>query len=486
MISEKRRLRMLDQADVEAIHGASLEVLEKTGVFVDNDEALGLLRTMGHEVDPKKKIVKMPEGLVTEALKSCQKNWRWEARSKRHSFDMVDGRTKSGPGAQCLLYMDHRTDEVRDATLTDGITACRLLDALDESAFGYLPIYPHDVPPEVMSIVMWMAGLVNSSKVTGGSSGDKAEFELMLRITEMFFGSRDALGKKNVFPGYIDPISPLGHDRYMTETILRHAEADSPVFVMVMALAGGTAPASIAGLLVQQNAEILSSIAIAKCVTKAPKIVYGSVSCPMDMRSGIAATGAPEFSIIGSASVQMAKHYGLPSDMGVQSDSKTVDEQTAHEKTQSALTAVLSGADFAELFLGSTESFTLCSPVQMIIDAEISASVSRIARGIEVNERTLSVEVIHRAGPGGNFLKQKDTMSQFRKEHMQPKLADRSTRRQWSNTGSSTARDRARKRVDELLKTHVPEPLAPELRKDADAFIAEFTRDYDLRKLETV
>ncbi len=120
------------------------------------------------------------------------------------------------------------------------------------------------------------------------------------------------------------------------------------------------------------------------------------------------------------------------------------------------------------------------------IDAEISASVSRIARGIEVNERTLSVEVIHRAGPGGNFLKQKDTMSQFRKEHMQPKLADRSTRRQWSNTGSSTARDRARKRVDELLKTHVPEPLAPELRKDADAFIAEFTRDYDLRKLETV
>jgi trimethylamine:corrinoid methyltransferase-like protein len=49
-----------------------------------------------------------------------------------------------------------------------------------------------------------------------------------------------------------------------------HVGRGSLVFVMVMALAGGTAPASLAGLLVQQNAEILSSIAIARCVQNAP------------------------------------------------------------------------------------------------------------------------------------------------------------------------------------------------------------------------
>src|SRR4030042_5815986 len=101
---------------------------------------------------------------------------------------------------------------------------------------------------------------------------------------------------------------------------------------MVMALAGGTAPASLAGLLVQQNAEILSSIAIAKCVQKAPKIIYGAVSCPLDMRSGIAATGAPEFSLIGVGAVQLAKYYRLPSNMGVQSDSQTIDAKTTYEK----------------------------------------------------------------------------------------------------------------------------------------------------------
>ena len=333
MVSNKRMLRVLDKSDLEAIHGATIEVLGKTGVLVQSDKALTLLDDGGFEVDKKTKIVRMSESSVMEAVKSCRKSWRWHARSEKHSVDMVDGSTKFGPGSQCLFYLDPETGQIRSSTLKDGILICRLLDALDTSSLGYIPIYPHDVPPEAMSIVMWMAGLLNSSKPTYGSSGDDPEFELMLRIVEIFFGDREALSKKNPFPGYIDPISPLGHDRCMTETLVRHAASDSPVFVVVMALAGGTAPASLAGLLVQQNAEVLSSIAIAKCVSKAPKIVYGSVSCPLDMRTGIAATGAPEFSLLGVGSVQVAKFYGLPSDMGVQSDSKTVDAQTTYEKT---------------------------------------------------------------------------------------------------------------------------------------------------------
>ena len=486
MISDKRRLKILEKADLEAIHGATMEVLGKTGVLVDNEEALMLLKDNGHDVDLKTKAVRMPESVVAEAVKSCRKNWRWEARASRHSFDMVDGRTKFGPGAQCLLYMDPETGEVRDAKLRDGIAICRLLDALDTSSMGYIPVYPHDVTPDAMSIVMWMAGLVNSSKVTCGSSGDKGEFELMLRITELFFGEREALWKKNPFPGYIDPISPLGHDRYMTETILRHAEVGSPVFSMVMALAGGTAPASLAGLLVQQNAEILSTVAIAKCVTKTPKIVYGSVSCPLDMRSGIAATGTPEFSLIGASSVQMAKYYGLPSDVGVQSDSKTVDAQTAYEKTQAALTVVLAGADFAELFMGSTETFTCFSPVQLMIDDAIASNVTRIAQGIEVNEDTLSVEVIAKTGPLGNYLKHKKTLGQFRREHSRPRLADRSTRQHWASKGSTTADGRARERVSGILKSHVPEPLEPEIRRGAEVLMREYSKVHSLSELEWI
>lgn len=486
MVSEKNRLRVLENSDLDAIHGASMQVLEKTGVQVDSEEALGILEKNGYDVDRKTKRVRMTESKVMEAVKSCQKNWRWHARSEKHSIDMVDGRTKFGPGSQCLLYMDPWTDEIREATLNDGILICRLLDALDSCSLGYLPTYPHDVPPEAMSIVWWMAGLANTSKPVCGGGGDPAEFELTQRLTEIFWGSREALSKKNVFPAYIDPISPLSHDKYMTETLLRHALHDSPVFVMVMALAGGTAPASLAGLLVQQNAEILSAIAIAKCVQKMPKIVYGSVSCPLDMRSGISATGAPEFSLIGIGTVQMAKYYGLPSDAGVQSDSKTVDAQTTYEKTQSALSITLAGADFSDLGMGSTEAFTLFSPIQLVIDDEIVSNVTRIAEGIAVNDKTLSVDVIAKTGPGGNFLKQKEILKQFRQEHSQPALSDRSPRQHWAGAGATKAYDRARTRVNHILGTHQPEPLEPNVRQGIDDLILQYTKEYNLQRLETV
>lgn len=484
MVSEKNRLRVLDKADLEAIHGASLEVLRNVGVFIDSEKTLDLLSGNGFEVDRRTKIVKMPESLVSEAVKSTAKNFKWHGRSERHSFDFVDGRTKFGPGAQCLYYSDPYTEQVRSATLEDGIRICRLLDGLDSSSLGYLPVYPSDVPPTAMSAVLWAAQLIHSSKPAYGGSGDDEQFEMMLRLVDILYGDRELLRKKALFVGFIDPISPLAHDPWMIQILLRYSEWNLPVFVVSMALAGGTAPASLAGLLVQQNAEILSSIAIAKCVSKAPKIVYGSVSCPLDMRSGISATGAPEFSLLGVGAVQMAKFYGLPSDVGVQSDSKSVDAQNSYEKTQAALMASLSGADMADLFLGSSEAFNVYSPVQLMIDDEIVSNVRRIAQGIEVNEETLSVDVIAKTGPLGNFLKHPRTLSQFKREHSQARLSDRSTRQQWLASGAKDTNKRAKERMDELLKSHAPEPLEPEMMKGLDALIKEHTKDYGVYDLE--
>lgn len=484
MISKRNLVRILDKADLEAIHGATLEVLGKTGVLINSQETLDLLVKNGFSVDRKSKIARMPESLVVDAVKSCRRNFKWHARSEKHTVDVVDGRTKFGPGAQCLSYIDPHTGQLRTPTLEDGVRVCRLLDALDTCSLGYVPVYPGDVPEHAMSVVLWAAGLMNSSKLTYGGSGDKAEFELMLRVADALLGDRERLRKKALFPGYIDPISPLGHDHSMLLTLLRYAEWDLPIFVTAMALAGGTAPASLAGLLVQQNAEVLSSIAIAKCVTKSPKIVYGSVSCPLDMRSGIAATGAPEFSLIGVGSVQLAKFYGLPSNMGVQSDSKTVDEQTAYEKTQAALLAVLSGSDFSELFMGSTEAFNAFSPIQLMIDDEIASNVLRIAEGIEVNDETLSVGVISKTGPLGNYLKAMETLKQFRREHSQAKLSDRSTRQQWATSGAKDVKERAKVRMTKLLESHTPEPLEPDAKKALDDLVREFAKGYSTVALE--
>lgn len=484
MVSEKNMLKILEKNDLEAIHGATLKVLERTGILVNSDQTLSLLASKGYQVDRKTKIVKMPEDMVMEAVKSCEHNFKWHARSEKNTVDVVDGRTKIGPGSQCLHYLDPETDKVRSPLLKDGIMIARLLDALDSAAIAYVPVQLSDVPDNAQNVVQMAAGLINSSKLTMGGSADRADFELTLKIADAVLGDREALRKKALFTGYIDPISPLGHDHTMLEVLLGYSSYNLPVFVTVMALAGGTAPASLAGLLVQMNAEVLSSVVIAKCVTKSPKIIYGSVSCPLDMRSGIASTGSPEFALIGVGSIQMAKFYGLPSNMGVQSDSKMVDAQTSYEKTQAAVMAMMAGADFSDLFLGSTEAFSVYSPVQAVIDDEIAMSAMRIARGIEVNDQTLAVDVIAKAGPMGNYLKQMETLRQFKKEHMAAKLSDRGTRQQWVANGSKDTKLRAKERMVELVNSHTPDPLETEIKKKIDNLIHEYSKSFGADALE--
>jgi trimethylamine--corrinoid protein Co-methyltransferase len=484
MVSEKNMLKVLEKSDLEAIHGATLKVLGRTGIMVNSDETLGLLASSGFSVDRKTKIVKMPEDRVMEAVKKCEHNFKWHARSEKHTVDVVDGRTKIGPGSQCLFYIDPETDQVRQPLLKDGIMVARLLDALDSASIAYVPVHLSDVPDDAQNIVQMAAGLLNSSKLTMGGSADRADFELTLKIADALLGDREILRKKALFTGYIDPISPLGHDHTMLEVLLGYSSWNLPVFVTVMALAGGTAPASLAGLLVQLNAEVLSSVAIAACVTRNPKIIYGSVSCPLDMRSGIASTGSPEFALIGVGAIQMAKFYGMPSNMGVQSDSKMVDSQTSYEKTQAALMAMMAGADFSDLFLGSTEAFNVYSPVQAVIDDEIASSAMRIARGIEVNDQTLAVDVIAKTGPMGNYLKRIETLRQFKKEHMAAKLSDRATRQQWVANGSKDTKRRAKERMIELVNSHTPEPLETEIKKKIDNLIHEYSKSFGADALE--
>lgn len=484
MVSNKQMLKVLERSDLDAIHGATLQVLERTGVLVNSEEHLNLLRNKGLAVDTQTRIVKMPESVVMEAVKSAKHNFKWYARSEKNTITVVDGKTKMGPGAECSYYIDPETDKARIPTLEDGLMACRLLDAMPDVQIAYVPMAVNDIPETSQRALQMAGGLINSGKCTYGGSVNKADVEFSLKLGEIIQGSRDKLRKKPLFCGYVDPISPLAHEHTMLEALTGYAEMDAPVFITVMALAGGTAPASLAGLLVQSNAEALSSIVIMSTVTKNPKAIYGSVSCPLDMRTGISATGSPEFSLIGVGAIQLAKYYRLPSNMGVQSDSKTVDAQTAYEKSLAALAAVAAGADFCDLFIGSTEAFNSWSPVQAVIDEEIASNVLRFAEGIEVNDQTLSVDLIGKVGPIGSYLKQKDTMVQFRKEHSVASLSDRMTRNTWEAAGAKDTKRRAKDRMVEMLNSHSPEPLETEVRKNIDSLLREYTKTYGADSLE--
>lgn len=458
MFLKKGQLNTLSSDEVYDIHVATLEVLERTGVVVHEKRALRLLDDAGAIVDLKRETAKIPDYLIQEAITKTPKSFIWHARNPKNSIRIGGTPTKFGPGGTCKNIIDMETGECRSPTEEDAVKMVRLIDALENIHIVYPPTRsPHisaSVPERRIFGIKRLAMTVkNSSKCLegGGIEG--------LKIASALVGGEEELLKRPFMAGYVDPVSPLTHGKEMVDVILTSAKFGQPIFMTVMAIAGATAPATLAGTLVQQNAEILSGLLIAHLVNPHAPVIYGSVSCIMDMRTTIASVGCPEQGLISAAAAQIARYYGIPCSVGAESDSKVPDAQASYEKALSLTMGVMAGADLMDLFMGSTETYNTTSFEQMIIDDEMAGMALRSVKGIEVTDETLATEVIERVGPGGNYLADKHTLHWFKKKRYNPKLSSRETRNTWEKMGSKDIREKAKEKAIKILAEHEPEPV---------------------------
>jgi trimethylamine--corrinoid protein Co-methyltransferase len=470
---KRNRLNILSDDEVYNIHTATLEVLERTGVIIREQNALELLEQAGAVVDRKKCLVKIPGYLVEEAVAKTPKSFTWNARNPKNNIKIGGEPTKFGPASGGVNIIDLETGECRIPTEEDTERQIRLIDALENISINYPPASIGDVSTEVSDVYCVALAAKNTSKCILGETYGKKIAHDSIRIAAALAGGEEELKKKPTIAGYIDPICPLVFDKGMTEALIEYASYGQVIFMTVMALAGATGPATLAGLLVQQNAEVLSGLLIAHLVNPHAPVIYGNVSCPMDMRTGDSSTGSPEVGLLGAGFVQLAKYYGMPCSVGAQCNARVPDAQASYEKMTSLMMGVMAGADLVDLFAGTIESFRTASYEQLVIDNELAGMALRCAEGIEVNAETMARDVIDRVGPGGNFLADKHTSKWFRKEHYQSTLGDRRTRAAWEKSGSKDIREQARDRAREILASHEPEPIDPTIWKEIELIIEE-------------
>lgn len=470
---QKNPLRILSDDEIGRIHAATLEVLGRTGVVVREERALGLLEEAGAVVDRATSLVKIPVHLIEAAVSSAPKSFTWHARNPRNDIRVGGEPTRFGPASGGVNIIDLETGECRAPTRRDTEQQVRLMDALENISINTPPASFSDVSVEVSDIYTVALTVKNTSKCIIGESYSGEVAHDSIRIAAALAGGEEELRKKPTIAAYIDPISPLAWDRGMIEALIEYASHGQVTFMTAMALAGGTAPATLAGLLVQQNAEFLSGLLISHLVNPQAPVIYGNVSCPMDMRTGDSATGSPEVGLLGAAFVQLAKYYGLPCSAGAQSTARVPDARASYEKMTALMMAVLAGADFVDLFAGTIESFRTASYEQLVIDDELAGMASRCAEGIGVGDDTLAIDVIDRVGAGGNYLADKHTSKWFRKEHYHSTLGDDSTRVGWKRAGGVDVRERARDRAREILANHEPDPVDPATWAEIEGIIGE-------------
>jgi trimethylamine--corrinoid protein Co-methyltransferase len=458
--------RPLIEEDVKRVHEASLAVLERTGIQVVESEAREIFRKAGAGVDEENDRVYIPRAMVEDALSTAQNEVILYGRDPKHNLTLGGKRVHMGTGGAAVKVLDLETQQVRESTLADVAQIGRLVDALDNIHFYLRACVARDIPTENLDLNTYYAAITNTTKHVTGNCFTVASARDVIEMATMIAGSIEAL-RAEPFVSFITSwtVSPLRYAPETVEVLTEIVRQEMPVFLSSAPQAGATSPAALAGTLVQINAEELSGITYCQLVKPGTPVILGYVPSVADLRTGNFVGGAVEFGLMNAAVAQMGQFYNLPvyNSSGL-SDSKLPDIQAGYEKGITGLAAALAGANFIHHSAGFLESMLTVAYEQYVIDDDINGSILRAVRGIEVNDETLSVDLIDEVCRGeGHFLGTQQSLTLMNSEYYYPHTSDRQRRDNWAADGGLDMRERARLKAKEILHSHRPEPIPAEI-----------------------
>jgi len=463
-------LSVLDSEQLQRIHDMSLQILEHVGIIIESDEALKLLEDAGASIDFSRKLAKISPRLIEEAIGKTPKEVKLHARNTRHGVVYEQGKTYAHSGGGTVGILDSDSGVPREASQEDLEKGVRLIDALENLSTNRPCVYPKDFPAEVRDIHTMAYMLQNAEKHCNINTYTSANLEYIIRIVKAVFGDDEGLRKKNYVDGTISPTKPLQYASEDVNILTKYVKHGIPIDLCPCPITGVTTPITLAGALAHQNASVLAGIVLAQFINPGNPVIYTTRIFTMDLRSGASLLGAIETGIMSVAIAQLARHYGIPSDVyGLGTDSNTLDETTAFEKSLSGLLPALAGANCIS-GAGMLESGLIFSLEQLVIDNEILSMIFRAIKGVDVMDETLAFDVISEAGPSGVFLTTPHTRDHFRKEHFVRKLASRAV---WEKMNAKNIIEVARTEVKKILAEHTVAPVDKDIQHNVYMILKE-------------
>ncbi len=471
-----RTLKVLSKDEIYDIHLATLQILERPGIMVKNEKGLKILDDAGADVNYKNKTARFPSYLVQEMISKAPPYITLCGRNSKYDVLIGDRHVHYTNGYGSINIIDLETAGSRPLTCADLEDLIRICDSLKNVHVMISQGVPQDVPSSVSDRYTNLIMLSNTEKNCMVTSFDAEGSKDAIKMGVTIMGSEDELRKRPIIFGVSCPSSPLQYDEHVIDSILEFCKIPIPILNCAIPMASGTAPASLAGTLTLQNAEILSGLVIIQLVQPGTPFIYGTLATIMDQKYGSFVAGGPEIALLNAATSQLCQYYNLPfgyATSGI-TDSKISDIQAGYEKALSTLFVALSGADMIhDAVSGLVESVLTSSMEQLIIDNEICNMINRHLEGINVTDETLAVDVIREIGPGGNFIDHDHTNKYFRLEDWFPKISDRTTRREWEIAGGKNLVAVAKEEAKKILSSHYPTPLDKDVQKSLEGIVKE-------------
>ena len=467
----RARVTWLSEAEKESILDEALRLLERTGMRVARSRALPALAEAGFDVDVASGLVRFPPELVTAAVARCPRELVLAGATPARDARVTAGAgflcTPSGCAAHAL---DAQTGRRRPSTLEDLRAHTAVLDELAQLDVHWTTVTANDVPREQRELTEYFTVLTETGKhVTFVDCPEHVDE--VRRIFEVLGGDLDAFRARPRVSTLVTTASPLQVDGEVLDVHLATASWGAPLFVYTMAIAGATAPVTLAGTIVQGVAEFLGVAAIVQTLAPGAPVVFCSGSGVLDMRHTTFSLGCLENTLMACAAVEMGHFIGVPVlTPGLSTDAKHAGVQAGWEKGLKVFPVCATGCDLISGGMGLIDtSRTLFLP-QAVIDDEIVAWVRRMAAETEVSDVTMAGAAIAAVGPGGDYLGLRETRRRVRAgEHLMPVLASRLSYEAWETAGLTEV-DAARARVDEILRARAGRE--PDLSEDQLAELA--------------
>ena len=473
-------LKYLSKDQIEEIHFSTLEILERTGVEIFNDEALGLLKDAGARVEGN--LVRIHEGLVKNALATVPSRITMANRDGERCMFLEPHRSYFGTGSNPPYTIDLVTGKRKQTEKQDIANLAKICDYLPNIDFLMsMGIAKHKYP-EMGYIHEFDAMVRNTKKPIIMSTSDGENALDIIKMAETIMGGPEELRNKPILAVYSEATAPLRHTGEAVDKILVCAEKWVPIIHTIGSMAGATAPVTLAGALAQGNAEILSALVIHQLKQPGAPFFYGGTITPMDMTTMAHPYGAPEFHVLSAALTEMSIYYKMPvfSTAGC-SDAKLFDEQASAEGIYSLLLEALSGGNLIH-DVGYIDSGLTSSPHQIVFCNEAIELIKHIVVGIPLGQEELPLDVIDKVGPGGHYLAEEHTIRNFKRIFM-PELLTRQTYSSWENNGKKTLGQVVDEKVKWIMQEYSPEPLNKEVSKKLDTLIEQFTEEAEAKYL---
>jgi len=435
----------LSSDDIRTVADAAFDVLAESGMLVYSPTAFEAFESAGAEADIESRVVKLPKGLVEDAIAFNPSSITLHSRDGQSDAVLEKNRVHYGTGGTAIYVLDPDTGERRPSTVEDVILNAQMVDALENIHVFTINVFPNEIDDKhEIDTNRFFHALDNTTKHVMGGVYSLDGCRKVVEMAQMIAGSHESLREKPFVSFITLIISPFKIDEHYGEMTCYLAEQDLPVVVPTEPICGTTSPVTLAGNVLTHVAETLGGITLVQCVNKGAPGICGSVGSITDLRTMSHLGGPIERAMINAAVSQMAQYFEIPlySTAGT-SDAKEVDIQAAYESAMSSLLVAMSGANYIHDIAGLMEEDLTVSYEKLVMDNEILGMCQRVLRGIEVNNETLAVDLMIEKGPGNDYLAEEHTVRHMREEFFMPQLANRQKRDELNGESNALLRARA-------------------------------------------